>query len=76
MFPRSRTRVFSNESLRSVMCVVSRISSPMASVIYVVSLFFDWLACVLTSFSILTLALMPSTSASFCDSSDESTASE
>ena len=30
----------------------------------------------LTSFNILTLALIPSTSASFCDSRDERTASE
>lgn len=33
-------------------------------------------ARLLTSFNILTLALIPSTSASFCDSRDERTASE
>lgn len=34
IFPRIRTRVLSNEFSRSVMCVVSRISSPIATVIY------------------------------------------
>lgn len=58
-----------------------RISSPMATVIYTEVLDRSlWLRMkqsrVRTSLSILTFALIPSISDSFCDSSDERTASE
>lgn len=79
ILPRSRTRVLSNVSLRSVRLDVSRISSPIAIVIYFSfspSFNLGLESTQRTFFNILTLALIPSTSESFCDSSDDSTASE
>ena len=81
--PRSRIRLFSKESfIFSAREVESRISSPIATVIYKAGQIRDRLEGGngkekrdSTSFSIFTRALMPSTCSSFWDSSSERTAS-